>query len=394
MSAIDPSVLDSASAVAEGVPVDKPVTPCGKQNPPCWKGFPKGAEPYEPKNTDVRQGWGLNWSPWMNVQQQHHGNCAVQAAQLLLRSAELQFGKNNTAGYSEDEMEVLANCPKKSGYSRSGGTLPDPSRNMYENAGMILCPHAHHPTPENIQRALKYNYPVSTGHDVKDLWGDPTGGGHQVATVGCLKDQKTGRVTAYLVYDTGQGCVYYVSKHRYEKSLLTSNNIIVVIGIKKNCKDSKGNPVKPGACCLAAYKKRKEALAQSLSSAPAAKAPKDSPHQWEEYYKKQARDAQKRIEELKTNYDFSQQMQALSEDLGDKKSAAAWKTYCDQDRAEWQKEYDQWKKAKEDLLAKQEKITPMGTGDPGADADRKSCGDAAKTVKCEEQRSKCPICGK
>jgi hypothetical protein len=369
------SVLDSVKAASTGETVDKPFLPCqGAQQQPCWKKFPKGAEPYEPKDTDVQRGWNLKHSGWMNVQQQHYGNCAVQTAQLLIRFGDLSFSKDNAPGYSEEQMEVLANCPKASGYSRSGGTPPVGSLNIYENAGMITCRHPQ--TPENVAKAVKAGYPVSTGHNVEDLWGQSKGG-HRVATVGYLKDKDSGRITAFLVHDTGRDCLYYVPAARYQKSL-KKGDMIIVVGQKRNCKDASGKAVKPGSCCLARYARRKEALAASLPEDQSA----------------QAREAREQADNAKANYEFGRQMQLLAESTGDSQSAAAWKAYCERVRADWQSAYDKWKKAKADMLAKQEKITPMGANDSGAEADRKACADADRNLQCEEQRQPCPVCGK
>src|ERR1035438_4770787 len=152
-------------------------------------------------------------------------------------------------------MEIIANCPKISGYARDEGTYVDRGQVVFHNAGLVTC--LHDPcTDEDVRKAIDAGYPVSTGHHTRTLWGQQDGG-HQVATVGYLKNSQ-GEVSAYLVRDTGLGCSYYVSAERYRKSM--QGNASVVVGYKE-CRDAAtGVLVKPGACCLAAYNRRKADL--------------------------------------------------------------------------------------------------------------------------------------
>jgi hypothetical protein len=330
----------------------------------------------------------LKQSQWINIQKQHYENCAGQTAQLLIRFGELRIGKHDGPGYTEEQMEVLANCPEKSGYSRKRGTPVKGIPTIYKNAGMIT--HTHPQTPENIAAAVKANYPVSTAHRTFDLWGESSGG-HAVATVGYLKDPKTNQATAFLVHDTGRNCLYYVPAGRYKKSLMKNANLVIVIGKKTNCKDLDGNPVTPGQCCLNEYAKRKAKLAGALSET--AQTPANNLGKWEEYYKKQAREARDRFDTHKVDYEFGVQMKQLAEVTGDQKSAEDWNRYCERAKTQMQADRQAWKTAKQDLLAMQRTITPMGQNDPGADADRKTCADADEDVLCDEVRQVCPICG-
>ena len=378
----DRSVRESKQDKAEA-PEEKPAK-AAKETPPCWKKFPKGAEPYEPKESDVAKGLALKDSAWIGVQQQHHGNCAVQTAQFLARSGDWKLDKQNTKGYSEEEMEVLANCPNVSAYARSGGTTPEGSLKIFENVGMIPC---HHPqTPENIAKATAAGFPVSTGHLVEHLWGQQTGG-HRVATVGTLQDKKSKKTTAFLVHDTGRGCLYYVPAERYQKSLKVAD-MILVVGKKKNCKGPDGKAVKPGECCLARYNKRKAALAQSLPD-DAGKGSKS-----EEAAKQRARELRDEVAGLSDGYKFGMQQQLLAEAAGDREATEFWKNFCKEMLEKWKEANAKWQEAKKGQLAKTESLTPMGASDPGAAADRAFCAAAAKNIKCEEERRPCPICGK
>lgn len=221
-------------------------------------------------------------------------------------------------------------------------------------------------------------YPIETTHEVKELWGEQEGG-HAVATVGYIAD-KDGNLKAYLVHDTGRGCLYYCPAERYEKSL-HEDTFKIVIGKKRNCRDKvTGKPVPecPADCCLRRYRARmqkpvpEEALKTRLAR--------------DEELKKEL------AEHLKKRNEASQRhSQAIL-------WAKMW-VFDPQTRANWEAvakvAEEEYKREEAEAVSIAERleygVTPMGPEDYGADADRQACSCA--DCECEDYypNGPCPL---
>jgi hypothetical protein len=365
------------------------VLPCHENLETAFNDAPecgKEVHAYQPQPTETFVGYPVGTvNKKITPGQQHHGNCAVQTASQIIGLE--RGGLEAAKPYSEEQMEVLANCPKPSGYSRSTGTNPKQSLAIYQNAGLLTC--THRPTPENIRTALDAGLPVSTGHEVSTLWGEQQGG-HRVTTVGYLHDA-AGEPTAFLVSDTGRGCTYYVPADRYAQSI-TPGPIIIAVGHRTDCRDkATGQPFDPARCCLDAHAARRESLIDSAMTQPQSSIdPSEQTRAAKENavlaYRKNI--AQARIKKEQMRLAYAQADAANASAMTDDERAVAQVAKEKYRRAYW--EQDKYEKEQRDgLFLTQDTITPMSSNDPAATG---ICAKCAKDVDCSEVRHKCPIC--
>ncbi len=100
---------------------------------------------------------------------------------------------NGNAGYDPDPTQV-------------GGTSPEGRKNILSNNGVNS--HLEEQNIENIQQAVIEGKGVITSHDASILWGNAQiNGGHAVVVTG-VKYDASGKVSAYVINDTGTGGRY------------------------------------------------------------------------------------------------------------------------------------------------------------------------------------------
>ncbi|HEY5603543.1 MAG TPA: PAAR domain-containing protein [Gammaproteobacteria bacterium] len=154
--------------------------------------------------------------------QQSYGNCGVESARQIMDVASnarneidvLQDAINNgNAGYDPDPTQV-------------GGTSPQGRQNILKNNGVNS--HLENQTVGNIQQAVIEGKGVITSHAARVLWGDRrVSGNHAVLTTG-VKYDASGKVSHYVINDTGTGQgMRNVPATQYENSLIPNRQINV-----------------------------------------------------------------------------------------------------------------------------------------------------------------------
>lgn len=154
--------------------------------------------------------------------QQSYGNCGVESARQLMEAS-------NNAG---NEFDVLQNAINNgnAGYdadpTQVGGTSPLGRKNILSNNGVDS--HLEEQNIENIQQAVIEGKGVITSHDAEVLWqNDQASGGHAVVVTG-IKYNSSGKVSAYIINDTGTGeGMKSVPTKQFESSLRPKRKINV-----------------------------------------------------------------------------------------------------------------------------------------------------------------------
>jgi ParB-like nuclease domain len=140
--------------------------------------------------------------------QQNEMNCASQSCQPIIRAS---TGHN----LSEAEMSYIAKW--EANYESKVGTPASQVPNILNSQGVAAKTMSN--TPHEIQTALGEGKGVVSNHDTAILWGEDVGG-HAVHVTSVVRD-KNGRVTHYVINDTGTGeAGKHVPVETYESSLL------------------------------------------------------------------------------------------------------------------------------------------------------------------------------
>ncbi|MFK5914026.1 MAG: PAAR domain-containing protein [Woeseiaceae bacterium] len=154
--------------------------------------------------------------------QQSYGNCGVESARQLMEASNngrnelvvLQDAINNgNAGYHVNPTKV-------------GGTSPQGRKNILTNNG--LSSHLEEQNIEKIQQAVIEGKGVITSHNAGILWGNNNiSGGHAIVVSG-VKYDSTGKVSAYIINDTGTGeGMKAIPAAQFENSLRPNREINV-----------------------------------------------------------------------------------------------------------------------------------------------------------------------
>ncbi|MQP63898.1 hypothetical protein GE253_00925 [Niveispirillum sp. SYP-B3756] len=226
---------------------------------------------YKLTGKELSAGIGTSLATRLHPGKQSYGNCVLQSAQQLIRwqknfRNELVTTVGDIFGFtglSQQDMEILSKCPTPTRYRRDNGTPTGDLQQILYNAGMVI--HTHPQTAENISKAVSAGYPVQTFHNVRQLWAVEHDGGHAIVTLGVLRDPDTEEPTAYLVNDTGTGCVKYIPAGDYESSLNKKLNMNIVVGTKTCIDPITKKVVDPVKCCRNAYPKGIEQPAETAS---------------------------------------------------------------------------------------------------------------------------------
>jgi uncharacterized Zn-binding protein involved in type VI secretion len=155
--------------------------------------------------------------------QQSYGNCGIESARQIMDVASdsrnefdvLQESINNgTAEYDEEDP------------NESGGTSPEDRQAILANNG--ISSHLEEQNPGNIQQAVVEGKGVITSHDAAILWNDRrVNGGHAVLVSG-VKYNSSGKVSHYVINDTGTGQGWReVPAAQFERSLRAKRKINV-----------------------------------------------------------------------------------------------------------------------------------------------------------------------